>query len=673
MRRTRLRAALIGVALMTGITLAPPGTATAGTVKAPPATSGAEQDLGHPIDSRVLSQDQAQGVDADGKPQAYWVTAGNAEIPAMFQVTDVRSGTVVFRQRLPAGVNSWASTFSASEGAVYFGMTEGRLYKWRPGDEAITSLGVPFAGEGIWRLAAAPDGTIYGGTYPGGKLISYSPATGAFTDHGQVVPGETYGRSLAVDDTHVYFGTQPRARLARFERATGRVTQIPLPAAYGSHEVVYDMTRARDLLLLRVQPSNDLLVYDIAAGAFVDTVPAISGRAISPPDEAGKYVYFRIPAEGVVRYDLDTRTWTKTGWAPNAFPGSWAWADLGSADFPGLSLVMTYYYGRIYVWNPQTGKTRYIGEQDLEGSPNPIQAVGAGPDGAIHVGGFLSPPGMARFDPATGATTLLASAGQVEGFGRFGTHLVYGRYPDGLLLDYDTASPWAYGTNPAPPVTLGAEQDRPQAFATLGDTVAVGSVPKSGRLGGALTLWRPASGEIDVRRDVVPEQSVVSLAAHDGLLYGGTSVNGGYGIDPTATEAKLFVFDPRRGKVTSSAVPVPGAASVNALASDGGRAVWGLADGALFRYDTAARKVTRVKKLFPRESTMYGHDRGIVLSGGRDLYAAMAGSLWHVDRNTWRATRLATAGVAQLAEGGDGNLYYAKGSRLYRWNFAAKS
>ncbi|TDD46453.1 hypothetical protein E1286_20970 [Nonomuraea terrae] len=638
------------------------------TVCALPGTSYAdtgEENLGQPIANRILSQEQSQGVDADGRPQAYWVTAGNSYMNAMFQATDIRSGEVVFKQRVPdGGTDSWANTFSAADGTVYFAMTSGQMYRWKPGDAAITSLGTPFPGEGVWRLAAAPDGVVYGGTYPGGLLFSYDPGTGEFTDHGQIVPGETYGRALAVDDTSVYFGTQPRARLARFDRATGQVEQIPLPAEYGTSEVVYDMTRARDLLLLRVQPSNDLLFYDTAGKTFVNVVKGISARAVSTPDPTGKYVYFRIAADGIVQYDLDTHTYTPVGWGPNAFPGTWAWIELNDPDFPGRSLSMTYYYGRIYIWNPQTEKTRYLGESGLEGSANPIQAIGAGPGGEVYAGGFLSPPGISRFDPATGAYTLLSSGGQVEGFGRYGDHVVYGRYPNGELLDYDPAEPWTYGTNPAP-VTIGEEQDRPQAFVQVGDRVAVGSVPKSGRLGGALTLWDPRTRALDVHRDVVPGQSVVSLATRDGLVYGGTSIHGGYGIDPAATSARLFVFDPVRGELVSSVVPVEGAHSVNALTVDAKGRIWGLADGHLFTYLPEAKRVTRAAALFPRQSSRYGADRALVFRGN-DLYAAMAGSLWRIDVRTWKATALAGDGVSQLVTGGDGHLYFFRGTELFR-------
>ncbi|PZG44520.1 hypothetical protein C1I98_17125 [Spongiactinospora gelatinilytica] len=213
------------------------------------------------------------------------------------------------------------------------------------------------------------------------------------------------------------------------------------------------------------------------------------------------------------------------------------------------------------------------------------------------------------------------------------------------------------------------EQDRPQACADLGELMAVGGVPKSGRLGGALTLWNPATGELDVRRDIVPQQSVVSLAGSGNLLYGGTSVNGGYGIEPTATEARLFVFDTKTRRVVRSVVPVPGADSVNALTVDARGRVWGLADGTLFAYDPRPGKVVKSRRIFPVRSSMYGQERGPVLRGDRPAYASMAGSLWRLDLRSLKGERLTGDGVSHLIEGRDGDLYYTRGTKLYRCRF----
>lgn len=668
-------AGLAAAALLSPLISSPPSAQAAraaSTATAP--VEGAEENLGYPIASKVLSPESSQGTDAAGRPLAFWVTNGNAEVPGMFQVTDVLAGEVTFKQRVPAGVNSWANTFSTADGTVYFAMTEGQLYSWTPGDASITDHGTPFPGEGIWRLAAAPDGTIYGGTYPGGLLFSFDPATGVTTDLGQVNAGETYVRSIAVDDDYVYVGSQPNARLARYDRQTGAVTDVPLPPEFAGQSAVYDLTLAGGFLFARVESVNSLIVFDTTDLSIVNIVPKITGRVISQADPTGRYVYFRlnngVDPVGVYKYDLQTHTQAATGFNPNAFPGSFAFVEFpDQVAYPGYSLVMTYYNGRVYSWNETTRKGIYLSESIMEGTPNPIQTIGSGPDGKVYVSGFLSPPGLAQLDPATDQYTLLAGGGQVEGFGSFGDDLVLGRYPNGELLRFDSTRPWASGTNPAPPVQIGEEQDRPHELVRVGDRVAVGSVPKSGRHGGAITLWDPVTNERTVHRNVVADQSVVSLVERDGLLLGGTSINGGYGIDPVTPEAKLFGFDPETGDVTFESVPVPGADSVNALTLDGQGAVWGIAQGVLFTADATTGVVTRSEQLFPRSGGMYGTGRGLMFRDDGFLYAVSSGALWRVDPVTWQRVRLASGGVTNLTSDAAGDLYYSRIATLYRWNF----
>lgn len=108
---------------------------------------GADENLGHAIPGAFLSPDSAQGVDESGRLLAFYVSNGNAELPMMLQVVDVEKKEVLFQQRVEAGINCWAVTFSEVERRVYFGSTEGHLYSWKPGEEQVTSLGMP-AGHG---------------------------------------------------------------------------------------------------------------------------------------------------------------------------------------------------------------------------------------------------------------------------------------------------------------------------------------------------------------------------------------------------------------------------------------------------------------------------------------------------------------------------------------------
>lgn len=683
--KSRLRArgrigavAALGVALSVGIAAWIQPSGWADPVADP--VRGAEESLGYPIGDKKLSQESSIGYDADGRPLVFWVTAGNDEVPAMFQVVDVIAGERIFAQRLPAGVNSWASTWSVPEQRVYFGLTSGHLYSWAPGDTEVTQHAFPLAGEQIWRLFAAPDGIIYGGTYPGGLLFQYDPASGIVTNLGQVNDGETYVRSLWANDDYLFVGSQPNAKLVRYDRATGERTAMPLPddlIATGNLSSVYDMVGTEKLLLTRIESTGTMLVWDLETLEVVDRVQGITSRVISKPDPTGTYVLFRmnngVDPTSIYQYVLETGEIQPTGFSPNAFPGAFEFFEHpDQTTYPGHTLIMTYYNGRIYTQNFEVMKGTYIGEGILEGTPNPIQTIGSGPDGKVYISGFLSPPGVAQFDPASSSYSLLAGAGQLEGIDTWGDNkLVMGRYPGADLLVYDTTQPWKSGENPAAPVTIDDSQDRPHKLVDIGDRVAVSTAPKSGQLGGAITLWNPLTGEMNTHRNLVENQSVVSLAFDEEaqLLYGATSINGGYGIDPVTSEAKIFRFDLASEAVTGEWVPVAGANSANALVFDDEGLLWGVADGTLFSFDTQTETVKRSEDLFGASSQMYGTGRSLVFKDDGFLYVGESSSLWRVDPETWETVRMASGGVTEMTEGPDGNLYYARGARLFRWNF----
>lgn len=671
-----LRLLVLVLALALGVTLGAPGALAEADDPATTPVPGAEQDLGYAIPGSVLSPDSSLGVGSDGRLYAFYVSNGNDEVPIMLQVVDVEKQELAFFQRAPRGKNSWATAYSPHDQRVYFGSTDGDMYSWGAGDTEITDLGTPFEGEGVWRLTAAPDGLIYGGTYPGALLFSYDPASGEFEDLGSPLPGETYLRGLDANEDYVVAGSQPNAELARIDRDTGEVRAVESPL--GVQNTAYDITIAAGLLFVRYEPINALIVYDLETLEIVNTVEKITGRVISDLDPTGRFVMLRlnngVDPVGIYRYYVEDHRLEHTGFNPNALPGAYIWHEFEDQEtFPGHTLVLTYNRGRTYARNFESSKGLYIGESILEKTPNPIQEVAAGPDGKIYVPGFLSPPSMAQFDPADDTFTQLAGAGQVEGLGVYDDLLLMGRYPNGLLTSYDTTQPWDSGTNPAEPRQLGSEQDRPQSIVRVGDRVAVSSVPKSGRLGGAITFWDPISGEMEVHTGHVQGQAPVSLAEHDGLLYTGTTINGGYGIDPVATEAHLIIVDPATGEVVHDVVPVPGARTVSALRFDAQGKLWANADGALVRFDPETREVELAEQIFPVSRSMYGTDRHIQFREDGYLYATSGGALWRVDPDSLETIRMAHTRVAYLAQDPRGDLYYARGSRLYRWDFAAES
>ncbi|HEY8454103.1 MAG TPA: hypothetical protein VIL34_00765 [Actinopolymorphaceae bacterium] len=639
-------------------------------------------DLGEPV-HKVQCLSSAIGTGPDGAPYAYLFVEGNPTTTGEFAVVDLRSRETVLDVRIPVGYGS-ARTMDVSPvtGDVYFATAENpsgvssQLYRHRPGASDVERIGETPSGQRTWEIAVGDDGVVWAGTYPGGRLLSFDPETGAVTDHGQALPGEQYIGAIDQVGEEIWVGTQPNGRLARFLPSTGEFGEIELPDGPVASQVE-SIQHIGGLVF--VTTGGRTYVYDIAGGAWTDEIPQVSGYGVSPLDpETESHVYVRSSAT-IKRYHVATGELETIGWSPNATPEAWAWVDLANPDAPGLSIAFTYWNsGRIYALHPQT-RTGYFLQPTLMGAGASLVAIGAGPEGNIYAGAFLSPPGMGRWDPDVGEFELLPGTSQVEGFGTFRTDLVFGRYPQGRLYRYDPSRPWEMGTNPGPTVDLEPyEQNRPQSFVEVGDRVAVSTVPITGRHNGAVTLWDPQTNEVEVFRGIVENQTPVSLVLHDGLLYGGTSINGGYGIDPVTPEAKLFAWDPVTRQKVFETVPVPGAPTVAGLVVDEHERLWGLAGGTLFEFDPAERAVVRTVELFSEpDDSRYGNDHVLVLDHGR-LFGVTLHRVFVFDRVTEDCTVLydgtasgegEVASARHLAMDRYGDLYFiAQATRLFRYD-----
>ena len=664
-----IRRLLWPAALVVMVLVSPAAVPAAASTSTGSPTAWPVENLGEPV-HKTLSNEQAIGVAPDGTPEAFFLAQGNnSDETAEFAAVDLRSRQTLFDTRLPAGYGGHVK-FSPAEGNVYIG-AGAELYRFRPGTTTIEDLGTTLAGEQIWSMAVAANGLVWGGTYPGGDIFSYDPQTRSIHNYGQALSGETYITALEPAGATVYFGTQPDARLGELNPSTGQVTPIALPAQYQNQagDVPVLQLRGGRLFVDVSAAVSAALVWDVATRSWVDTIPDFSGSAVSPVDPSNSdFVYFRVSAGNVVRYSLSTFARQALPWAPNAFPGDFAWVDLADPNFPGLTLMFTYYTNcRIYGYNFTTGKTYYL-EPKVQGAGDPLIVLGEGPNGNVYAGGFQTPPGMGMWDPDKGAWQLLTGSGQVEGYGSYNGNLVFGRYPQGTLYYDDLSRPWSSGTNPGPPVAIGDDQNRPVAFTQVGDQVAVGSVPVSGRLGGDISLWNPTSGAIQVYSDPIANQTPASLVTAGGLVWGGTSINGGYGVSSTTTSAQLFAWDPSSHTVVFSMTPFQNAANVTGLALDGAGHLWGLADSTLFEFDLAGRTIMRSEPLASTvDQSMYGIEHHVLFDAGR-LFATTDGQLFHVDTVTWKAQAL-TGSANTLVQDRYGQLYFIHAaSYVYRYD-----
>ena len=82
------------------------------------------------------------------------------------------------------------------------------------------------------------------------------------------------------------------------------------------------------------------------------------------------------------------------------------------------------------------------------------------------------------------------------------------------------------------PKNLGrveAMQDRPFALEAADGKIFIGTIPYYGLHNGCLCIYDVESGQKKSFPGLIKNQSIISLAYHNGRLYGSTSVHGGLG------------------------------------------------------------------------------------------------------------------------------------------------
>ncbi|HEY8457573.1 MAG TPA: carbohydrate binding domain-containing protein [Actinopolymorphaceae bacterium] len=629
-------------------------------------SSWTETSLGHPLVASNIF-DAAYGIGPDGREEVYVVTAA---VPARFNVIDVKTGRLKHAEALPSGANgSWALV-TGLDGSVYVGtFSNGRLYRWSPATSTLTDLGrVTPNATYVWDLEVDANGVVWGGTYPQGEVFSFDPATQTFRNYGRVSEQE-YVRSVAVRDGLVYAGLgSANPRIVELNPETGATREIALPESHRGEQFVYHMDIRGNLLYTRLSPGSEMLVYDLVAQKWVANLGTVTFGGVSTPGPK-QHVYYVDGESQLQAFDPVRRTSKPTGLTDLKPARDFGWVMLGTPNFPGRTLAFVYQTGEMVFYNPVTGKHR-TQLTEAETAPVRLHGVGKGPDGKIYVSGYQY-EGLAAYDPADDTTWVSPrfDVGQIEGMLAHGGRLYLGTYPRAHLFAYDPNAPWDGSSNP---VHLGSlhdlEQDRPFAITSVGGKVAFGTVPVYGKLGGALTVYDPANGSLETHRNLVPDQSIVSLTSAGTVIYGGTSIWGGLGAIPTAETAKLFAWDSATRTMVWQVELDPEAQAITSVTVGPDGRLWAIDSGRLYEIDPADGQILRGVQLSPQawSDTHIWVEADLEFDEQGTLFALSRGTLFEVDPETL-TTRTLTSGLTDYTVTHDGeSVYYTKSDRLCR-------
>lgn len=664
---TRRRALLVAGIAGSGAIAASAGPAHA---ERNPASLYSIQNMGRiPLESVATFASDFHTLD-DGTQAAFLGVNGT---PVSVAQIDPYTREVAWQYDLPGSTGGTWGVRAQSDGTVFAGTwSQGVLYRKLPGATAFESLGrVAHGVTWIWDLAVDDEGSVYIAAYFDGatdaRIFRWREGEG-FRDYGVTVPGATHVQTLTYHAGVVYAGTHPVNKIVRLDPESGEITSLPpAPTPLGR---LQDL-RVVDEVLWSHMSGASTRAFDLQSDTWLPVNVPGFGRGISDIGPDGR-VYVDSHTHGIVAVDPGSGQWESVGAKPEGETFMMEWFD--DPDGSGHTLVGFQSAGRLLTYSPDHGVLTH----DLTGVRGAAaypRALAEGPDGELWASSYMI-HNYIPFDPSSEAWgEQVVMAGQGDAMLAIGDDLWIGSYSGALLWRYDPSVPVG-PSNPVQVANLGSShgQDRIHALGNLEGRVLVGSIPGYGQLGGTLAVHDPATGGTSAWRNIVPGHSITSVLGHDGKIIAGTSVYGGLGIAPNATDAVLVVVEPGTGEVLDQITPVPGQRAIRQILIGTDGALWGLAGGDLFRVDLSSLQVRVVRSIatvdwdsldhywehgYLAVNPLTRHLTGIAGVGSR-------ARVFDYDLRADELTILATPGNHPFAQHSNGDLYWTDGFDLVR-------
>ncbi|SFH40789.1 Sugar lactone lactonase YvrE [Actinopolymorpha cephalotaxi] len=458
---------------------------------------------------------------------AYVVTRG--VVPARLAVIDMSTRTVATTATLPTGEGGWATTVSG--GLVYVGMyAVPDLYRYDPATGRVTLIGRLGGTSGyIWALTTAPDGTVYAATYPDGGIWEVKPSTGAFRRIARPVPGAQYARYIAADAANVYASVYSPGRLVSVNRTSGAVRNLSPFGDQPFGPVVVDGDRlvttfGRQLVTMKKNGSNLRTTELPTNEALIDAIAvAPDGTIYSTTRRSGSVYRYRSGDAGLTLLATPS---------PND-------ETRGLFLLPDGRLFGAAGSGGVWWVTPSTRTFTFtdLVSAGLTPGPDRPQSIAYDQDGQVFVGGHWA---IDTYKPATGERTRVRVPGEVKAMLVL-DHLVYAAlYPSTQLIVFDPATQEVRTL-----ATIQTGQERPwnMDYDPQTGLIAVATAPGTGNLTGALALYSPSSGKLDVYPGIMSGESVLSVDTENGIAYLGGDVIGGGDVTPVQSSASVLAFD----------------------------------------------------------------------------------------------------------------------------------
>ena len=530
--------------------------------------------------------------EVDGKDYMFTSSSGT---PAVLNVYNLDDNKLVATHKLKGTKNIWFHLMNV-DGNVYIA-SKGYFFKYNPRTDELKEYGYIAATENIGDIYVYDhdeEGNIYMGCCGDGEIIKFNIATDDFTYMGKVAPEyDDYIRTISYVNGNIYCGIKADNYVGFYRINVSNPTdreEIKLPENPAYYDVsqiqwVYSSMVVKDKIIIYAKENtvSPMLVYDTTNKKWIDIgfTGSFKGYFVSP-ERDGK-CYFT--SKGYM-YALNTETWKvenldwKVETNDNTIASGWVTLE-NNKEHPNPVFVTLNSQNSQPIYYDVEKKERFTLPQiDLKGAAFIIQSVTSGDykngDDALYIGSYLGET-SARYNLKS-KNFEIYNINQTEGMYAQDGKMYFGTYTKANFHEYDPTKPlkerlkWKGQVKP--------KQDRPFALTGDGkDKVWLGTIPDYGYLGGALAEYDVNTEEMKVYSNIIENQSIISLAYRDGLIYGTTSVWGGLSSTPDFTKpAKIFVFDTKEGKVIKEFTPkIPGVENptwIGSIAFDKNGKLW---------------------------------------------------------------------------------------------------
>ncbi|QOR69618.1 carbohydrate binding domain-containing protein [Ruania alkalisoli] len=641
--------------------------------------------LGTPVTTQIPSQ-AAHGIE-DGRHVSYQAFKGDSGsgYPATFAVTDVETGDLI-RSCVVEGAEAARNLNIADDGRVYWGTYhDSKLWRYDPATGECEDMGrMSDQKDSTFGMSPGPDNSMYIGAYPDGRLLQVDAQTDEVELLREIDPNADYIHAIAYHEATdtVYVGSG------------GQVPQIwkVEDAGRGEQTLIADESTAPGLndgtqFVGRMDIVGDRIFAQVGLRMLVLD---LDGNVIHWDPEQTRYFFGHHLIQGA---DSETAIFSTSGGALVEYSigaNSFRQTDITIGGYLSNGVVddssgtpLLYGTSASGVFVADLASETMVSENAIDfAQPTLIQKLLEGPDGSVWASGYMV--GLSQVDPSGADHGPTMQRGQFESAVVRDGNLYLGGYGHARfdVLDpatYDPADP-----NTVPTLFNGADegQDRPfgMAYNPDRDEIYMGSVATYGQTQGGLAIWDGATGEHEwLTSEIGADENIVSVAYNptDGLVYIGSTVDGGLGSDPSGnTAGKLIVFDPATRSVVARIDPAGAEREgITGLMVDPDGLVWGVAEESLFAYDPATGQSEvrgNVGGSYSTGTTYWAY--GTVMRSNADglIYVSAGGRFSVHDPSTGETTRIAN-GLRWGAVDGNGDVYLSAGAHLFRYNVAGST